>query len=155
MGRHRTDVGYLTGGGPAWSRRYRCEWGEVVGARVRRLRQAKGLTLRALAANLPRPDGGTYSASFLSRLERGYASPPLWVYVLLAEQLEVQPGRLLGLEGFEREVDEAELALVRALRRLEIAPDEAIARVLGALHADPQLAPLDSGRVRPAAVEGE
>jgi transcriptional regulator with XRE-family HTH domain len=132
MGRHRTDVSYLAGSGPEWALRYRCEWGMVVGARVKRLRLDRGLTLRALTNEILRPDSGRYSPGFFSRLERGWASPPLWVYVVLAERFEVAGGRLLGVEGFEQAVSEGELTLVRLVRRLGIEPDEAIARIVRA-----------------------
>ena len=122
--------GPLTGDpGPAWHRRYRCEWGEVVGRRVRVLRQHAGLYIHELATELRRADGRPYSASFVSRLERGWASPPLWVYCLLAARFEVAPGELLGSEGVERAVDDAELTLVRVLRRIGMSPEEALARL--------------------------
>lgn len=110
--------------------RYRCEWGMVVGSRVRRLRETRGLLLRDLAAQIARPDGGHYSLGFYSRLERGWASPPMWVYTVIAENFDVAPGRLLGVEGFEQAVSEGELTLVRLVRRLGIEPDEAIARIV-------------------------
>jgi transcriptional regulator with XRE-family HTH domain len=130
MGRHLTNIRSVGDAGSEWNRRYRCEWGEVVGGRVRRLRNARGLTLARVAASFHRPDGGHYSPGFLSRLERGWASPPLWVYVALAEQFGVEPGRLLGPDHVATEVSEAELTLLRLLRRLRIEPDEAIARLV-------------------------
>jgi transcriptional regulator with XRE-family HTH domain len=129
MGRHVTRIRSVGDAGPEWSRRYRCEWGEVVGGRVRRLRRAHGLTLARLAGIFHRPDGGHYSPGFLSRLERGWASPPLWVYVVLAERFDVAPGRLLGPDHVAMEISEAEVTLLRLLRRLRMEPDEAIARL--------------------------
>lgn len=129
MGRHLTRILSVGDAGPEWNRRYRCEWGEVVGGRVRRLRKAHGLTLARTAGLFHRPDGGHYSPGFLSRLERGWASPPLWVYVALAERFDVEPGRLLGLDHVAMEISEAEVTLLRLLRRLHIEPDEAIARL--------------------------
>jgi hypothetical protein len=54
-----------------------------------------------------------------------------WVYVVLAERFGVEPGRLLGPDHVATEVSEAELTLLRLLRRLRIEPDEAIVRLLG------------------------
>jgi transcriptional regulator with XRE-family HTH domain len=133
VGRHLTRVLSVGDAGPQWNRRYRCEWGEVVGGRVRRLRQAHGLSLAQTAASFHRPDGGHYSPGFLSRLERGWASPPLWVYVALAELFAVAPGRLLGPNHVAMEISEPEVTLLRLLRRLRIEPDEAIARLLRAV----------------------
>jgi transcriptional regulator with XRE-family HTH domain len=130
VGRHLTSILSLGDAGPEWSRRYRCEWGEVVGGRVRRLRTAQGLSLARMVAGFQRPDGGHYSPGFLSRLERGWASPPLWVYIVLAERFGVEPGRLLGPDHVATEVSEAELTLLRVLRRLGIEPDEAITRLV-------------------------
>jgi transcriptional regulator with XRE-family HTH domain len=98
---------------------------------VRRLRKTHGLTLARMAGLFHRPDGGHYSPGFLSRLERGWASPPLWVYVVLAERFDVDPGRLLGPDHVAMEIGEAEVTLLRLLRRLRIEPDEAIARLVG------------------------
>jgi transcriptional regulator with XRE-family HTH domain len=130
MGRHLTQILSVGDAGPEWSRRYRCDWGEVVGGRVRRLREAQGLTLAQVAASFQRPDGGHYSPGFLSRLERGWASPPLWVYVVLAEHFKVEPGRLLGPDHVATGFSEAEVTLLRVLRRLRIQPVEAIARLV-------------------------
>jgi len=115
--------------GPAWRSGYRCDWGEVVGRRVRVLRQQRGLLIWQLAEKLYRADGRPYSASFVSRLERGWASPPLWSYIRLAEIFEVSPGELLGSEGVERPVSDAELTLVRVVRRLGLEPEDVIARL--------------------------
>lgn len=130
MGRHLTQMLSVGDAGPEWNRRYRCEWGEVVGGRVRRLREAQGLTLAQVAGSFQRPDGGHYSPGFLSRLERGWASPPLWVYVVLAEHFDVEPGRLLGPDHVATVISEAEVTLLRLLRRLRVEPDEAIARLV-------------------------
>ena len=130
MARHRSDIAHLGSAGPEWAHRYRCDWGMVVGARVKRLRLQRDLTLRAVSDQITRPDGGRYSPGYFSRLERGWASPPLWVYTVLAERFEVAAGRLLGVEGFEQAVSEGELTLVRLIRRLGIEPDEAIARIV-------------------------
>jgi hypothetical protein len=73
---------------------------------------------------------GHYSPGFLSRLERGWASPPLWVYVVLAEHFDVEPGRLLGPDHVATVISEAEVTLLRLLRRLRVEPDEAIARLV-------------------------
>ena len=115
--------------GPAWRSSYRCEWGEVVGRRVRTLRQQREMLIWQLAEQMRRADGKPYSASFVSRLERGWASAPLWAYIRLADIFEVAPGALLGTDGVERPVTDAELTLVRVVRRLGLPPEEAIARL--------------------------
>ncbi len=108
----------------------RCEWGQVVGRRVRLLRGREGLLIWELAEKLYRADGRPYSPSFVSRLERGFASPPLWVYIQLARMFEVSPGRLLGPEEMESPFSESELTLVRVMRQLDLEPEEAIARLV-------------------------
>jgi transcriptional regulator with XRE-family HTH domain len=115
--------------GPVWASRYRCEWGQVVGRRVRVLRQQRGLLIWQLAAKLYRADGKPYSPSFVSRLERGWASAPLWVYIRLADLFAVTPGELLGENGVERLVSDAELTMVRVARQLGLSPEEAIAQM--------------------------
>jgi hypothetical protein len=115
--------------GPEWSRRYRVEWAVVVGARLRRLRESHGLRLRDI--EIVRPDGHPYSSSFFSRLENGWGTPPLWVYVTLAERFGKHPGVVLGPEEVTRPLTDAELTLLRVLRQAKIEPHEAIFRLLG------------------------
>ncbi len=101
----------------------------VVGRRVRSLRQRDGMVIHELAQRLRRADGRPYSPSFVSRLERGWASPALWSYIQLAHLFGVAPGELLGQDGVERPISEGELTLVRVLRPLGVSPEEAIARL--------------------------
>jgi transcriptional regulator with XRE-family HTH domain len=84
--------------------------GETVGERLRRLRLARGLSQRQLAAE-------GISAAFISRIEAGSRRPSVRAIRLLARKLRVSPdyletGRQLG-EGNERELKlaDAELAL--------------------------------------------
>lgn len=133
--------------GPAWATRYRMHWAEVVGRRVRSLRLQRSMTIIELADEILRADGRPYSPSFVSRLERGWASPPLFAYITLARLFDVAPGELLGSEGVERPITDAELTLVRVVRNLGIAPEQAIVRLMaggpspadfsGPGHADP------------------
>lgn len=118
--------------GPAWASRYRCEWGEVVGRRVRTLRQREEMRLVDLANTLWRVDGKPYSPSFVSRLERGWASAPLWTYLMLAKRFGVPPGKLLGEDGLEGPASETELTLIRVIRRLDISPEEVLAMLVPA-----------------------
>jgi len=118
--------------GPAWRSRYRCEWGEVVGRRVRTLRQREDMRIVDLANTLWRVDGKPYSASFVSRLERGWASAPLWTYLMLARRFGVPPGKLLGEDGLEGPASEAELTLIRVIRRLNMSPEEVLAMLVPA-----------------------
>ncbi len=107
MGRHRLNVrsfdhGYR--GGPRWSDPYHCEWSVVVGDRIRRLRNARSLTLGEMTDLVAKPDGdGRYSAGYLSRLERGNAGAPLYVYLAIAVAFDLSPGRLLGADDAERD----------------------------------------------------
>src|SRR3954447_2484525 len=76
---------------------YYCEWAAVVGGRIRRLRRQRRATLLDLGRALKRPDRRDhYSAGFVSRLERGRASAPFYIYLAIADALEVDPGVLLG-----------------------------------------------------------
>lgn len=134
MGRHRTHVNSLAHGyrSPGWGYGYRCEWAIVVGDRVRRLRRDRGLTLVQLCHKVEKPHGeGSYSAGYFSRLERGWASPPLYAYVMVADVLGVHPGRLLGPDDAQQDVTEAELTLITLIRNLRMPIAEAIARLAG------------------------
>ena len=99
----------------------------MVGDRVRRIRKEQELTLHELSELAMKPEGGRYTAGYLSRLERGWATAPLYVYLSVADALRVDPGRLFGLDDVQKEVSDAEMTLLRCLRRLELAPDAALA----------------------------
>ncbi|MEA2373540.1 MAG: Helix-turn-helix domain [Thermoleophilaceae bacterium] len=138
MGRHRIHVSRAEhgfSGGPRWADPYYCEWSVVVGDRIRRLRKAREWSLRELASHVERPGGRPCSAGYLSRIERGWASAPLYVYLVVADALGVAPGRLLGPDDAEREVDQAEEMLLAVLQKLEMDPAEAVARLV----REPQL----------------
>jgi transcriptional regulator with XRE-family HTH domain len=62
---------------------------ETLGLRLRELRSRRGLTLRSVAAK------AQVSASLLSQIERGEASPSLLSLVAIADALAVRPGDLL------------------------------------------------------------
>jgi transcriptional regulator with XRE-family HTH domain len=79
-----------------------------------------------------RPRGGSYSNGLLSRIEKGYANSPLYVYMHLADALGLDPGRLMGSDETQKPISEAEMTLIRFCRRTRIAPDEAIAVLAGA-----------------------
>jgi transcriptional regulator with XRE-family HTH domain len=134
VGRNQTIVSGFAGGptdGNRWARPYRVEWGEVVGHRVRRLRQARGWALKEMVRNVPKPEGGQYSGGYFSRLERGWTSPPLYVYVAVAEALGVQAGELLGVEELDREFSPEQRMLLRVVEQLGLEPHEAAARLVG------------------------
>src|SRR3954449_13374878 len=120
-------------GGPRWADPYYQEWAVVVGDRIRRLRQDRGWSLIELSRRVPKPEGGLYSAGHFSRLERGWGSAPLYVYIVIAEVLEVDPGVLLGPDEVQREIAPAEGVLLRFLERVGIDPEEAIARLAGSI----------------------
>src|SRR4051794_36354349 len=130
MGRHITNIGsFWRQGGPRWADPYYREWAVVVGDRIRRLRQDRGWPLHELARRVRKPEGGHYSAGYFSRLERGWGSAPLYVYIVIAEELDVDPGVLLGPDEVQREIRPAEGVLLRFLERAEIDPETAIARL--------------------------
>jgi transcriptional regulator with XRE-family HTH domain len=112
-----------------WSNGYRLEWGEVVGHRIRRLRQARGWALRDLRDRVPKPDGGRYSGGYFSRVERGWTSPPMYVYIRLAEAFEIAPGELLGREEFDLALTREQQLLLDVVERLGLKADEAIVRL--------------------------
>ena len=130
MGRLKTNVASAPGdNGPGWGLRYRTEWGGVVGGRVRRLRELHGWTLAELSGQVAKPEGSFYSAGYFSRMERGWASPPLWVYVRVADVFGVAPGKLLGVEDLERTMTPEQEVLLGFLERMDIEPLEAITRL--------------------------
>jgi transcriptional regulator with XRE-family HTH domain len=106
-----------------------CEWGALVGGRIRRLRRRRRMTLTDFGHALMRPDGSCFSAGFVSRLERGRSAAPLYVYLAIADVLEVDPGVLLGPEAAALDVTEGEAVLLRYLRQVGIEPHEAIVRL--------------------------
>jgi len=106
------------------------DYTELVGLRVRRMRQARGWTQRELLARIARPRGGRYSSGLLSRVENGYANPPVFVYVHVAEALRTPPESLMGQEDLQRPVAEAELTLIQFLRAVGMEPHEALARLV-------------------------
>jgi transcriptional regulator with XRE-family HTH domain len=99
--------------------------------RIRRLRQARGWTQLELASRVAKPRGGRYTPGLMSRVENGYANPPIFVYLHLAEAFAVDPARLLGFDAVEMPVTEAEMTLLRSLRTAGVAPHEALARLAG------------------------
>lgn len=64
-------------------------WGRIVGANVRRLRQSRGLTQEQLAH-----DAGI-DLTYLGGIERGRRNPSLAVLVRVAEALRADPRALL------------------------------------------------------------
>ena len=101
----------------------------MVGARVRRLRNTRGLSLHKFSSTIYKPEGGHYSGGYFSRLERGWSTAPLYVYLAIAAAFAIEPGRLLGMEDLEKQVTEAEMTLVYFLRRMDIEPHDALARL--------------------------
>jgi len=110
----------------------RRDWSEVVGSRIRRLRTARGLSLIQLSQRVRRTDGLTYSATTFSRIERGSAASPFYVYLQIADTLEIDPGRLLGPDSALLDASEGEGTLLEALREMGITPPEALALIVQA-----------------------
>jgi transcriptional regulator with XRE-family HTH domain len=143
MGRHRLHYHWLWNSGRQvkstsyeeietlnrWELLYRTPYSEMIGARIRRARTSRDLTQGSLLAKVGRPSGGVYSNGLLSRIEKGYANSPLYVYMHVAEALDLEPGRLMGSDETQKPISEAEMTLLRFLRRLGMRPDEAIARL--------------------------
>ncbi len=143
MGRHRLQYHPLYYGGAnpltpryeeirteeTWIGLYRTAYTQMLGQRLRRIREGRRLTQAQALRHVKRPNGGSYSRALLSRIEAGYGNSPLYVYIHLAEGYEIDPGRLMGPEESEKVVGEAEMALIKFLRRLGIPPDEAMARL--------------------------
>lgn len=98
------------------------ELGPVVGAEIRRLREAAGLSTRELAA------AAEMSQPFLSQIERGVSTPSMASVYRLARALGVRPGDLLP------SVRADEVTVVRAGegRRIPVAdhPAAAVGRAL-------------------------
>jgi transcriptional regulator with XRE-family HTH domain len=84
------------------------------------------MTLGDLGRALTRPDGTYHSAGFVSRLERGRSAAALYMYLAIADVLEVDPGVLLGPDSATLDVTEAESVLLHYLRCAAIGPHEAI-----------------------------
>lgn len=104
----------------------------VVGGRIRMLRLDRGLLLRDLADKIIRPETGEgYSVSYLSRLERGWANAPLYVYLRIAEALGVDEWSLFARDEVAKEVSAAEMVLVRFLRETNTPAERALARLVG------------------------
>jgi transcriptional regulator with XRE-family HTH domain len=112
-----------------WEHFYRTPYTELIGSRLRRLREGRGLSQHQVRHSVKRPRGGPYSQSLISRLERGYANAPVYVYTHFAEAFDLAPEVLLGPDDALKPVSEAEMMLLRVLRRLSISPDEALARL--------------------------
>lgn len=99
MGRNRLynrGIASAYRGGRSTRDPYHCEWGAVVGDRVRRLRRDRDMTLYDLTRAVHKPEGGHYSPGYFSRLERGFANAPLHTYLAVADALDVDAGTLLG-----------------------------------------------------------
>ena len=116
-------------GGPRWPDPYHCAWGAVVGDRIRRLRQARNMTLFDITRAVSKPEGGHYSPGYFSRLERGWASAPLYAYLAIADVFDIDPGVLLGPDVATLETSEAEAMLLRCLRGLGIEPHDAMLKI--------------------------
>jgi transcriptional regulator with XRE-family HTH domain len=112
-----------------WEFFYKTPYTEMIGSRLRRLREGRGLSQSQVRHSVRRPRGGPYSQSLISRLERGYANAPVYVYTHFAEAFDLAPEVLLGPDDALKPVAEAEMILLRVLRRLSISPDEALARL--------------------------
>ena len=134
MGRHRLTIERWNrqiepGGSDRWELFYKTPYTELIGSRLLRLRQGRGLSQSQVRHNVRRPRGGPYSQSTISRLERGYANAPIYVYTHFAEAFDLAPEVLLGPDDALKPIAEAEMTLLRTLRRLSVSPDEALARV--------------------------
>lgn len=116
--------------GERWERLHKTGYTLMIGRRLKRIREGRHLTQQKVADNTRKPRGnGFYSQGMLSRLEAGYANAPLYAYIDFANFYELDPARVMGPEDAEKPVDEAEMTLIKFLRRTGISVDEAIARL--------------------------
>ncbi len=116
--------------GERWERLHKTGYTLMIGRRFKRIREGRQLTQQYVADRTRKPRGnGFYSQGFLSRIEAGYANAPLYAYIDFAEFYDLDPARMMGPEDAEKPVDEAEMALIKFLRRAGISIDEAIARL--------------------------
>ena len=114
----------------------------TVGARVRALREAMGLSLRDLA------ERSGVSAPMLSQVERGETSPTLAVAAKIAEGLELTLSQLLRLD----EADHVVVIRAKERRRLPARrPPRRGADPAAARPAGRRLASLAGARGRPPA----
>jgi transcriptional regulator with XRE-family HTH domain len=108
---------------------HRTAYSRMLGWRLKRIREGRHLSQGQVARNTRRPSGGCYSQGFISRIEGGYMNAPLYGYTDLAQFYDIDPARLMGPKEDEKPVGEAEMTLLRFLRRLGITADEAMARI--------------------------
>ncbi|HUZ89766.1 MAG TPA: helix-turn-helix transcriptional regulator [Candidatus Acidoferrales bacterium] len=99
---------------------------QAMGARIRRLRLERGLTLARLA-------GDDFSRAFLSQIETGRSRPSTRVLTIIADRLGTQvdsilPGRREHLER-ELALERARVAILRARPRLALTLLEALGEV--------------------------
>jgi hypothetical protein len=80
-----------------------------------------------MSLHVRRGDQWHYSLGYFSRLERGWASAPFYVYLAIAAAFDIDPGRLLGPDSAMLDASEAEMTLVQTLRELGIEPPAALA----------------------------
>lgn len=106
------------------------DYTRMVGARLRRLRTAADLTQAETVGAVERPRGGRYSTGLLSRMEHGWANPPMFVYVHVAEALGTDPAQLLGPEPGAGSPAPGELRLLEALRSAGINAEAALSLLL-------------------------
>lgn len=66
------------------------DWSSIVGANIRRLREAQGLTQEQLAGE------ADIAMRHLGRIERGEGNPTIDMLAKLAGVLGVTPGKLFG-----------------------------------------------------------
>lgn len=132
MGRPRPYRQLFVGPGPnrrGTHRAYLCEWSVIVGQRIRRLREQRGLTLGQVALAMEKPEGGHYSPGYISRIERGWASATFYAYLSIAAALDVEPANLLGPDPGAEALSEGDAMLLRCVAALGLEPHEAILRV--------------------------
>ena len=139
MGRHQTRLSHFAGitlpgyqpEGPAWSRAYLCQWSQVVGGRIAAFVRAAVGGCATSASGSRSPMEPATRPAYFSRLERGWSSPSLYVYLAIAAAFEVEPGVLLGADEVSRDTTPEQRVLLDYLERRGIEPVEAMARLAG------------------------
>src|SRR5512140_3741471 len=91
--------------------------GKLLGRRVRRIRQEKGLTLKQIEAKVG------VSATHISEIERGKTSPTIRALEKIAHALEVMPSHLIDLPPVARS------EILKSLDRKPVSMDQGSIRL--------------------------
>jgi hypothetical protein len=108
---------------------FRTPYTELVGLRLKAPPPGEGPEPACGAPSGQKAEWGQLLAGSPLPSREGVRDSPLYVYIHFAEVYEVDPGRLMGSDEAQKPISEAEMTLIRYLRRVGVSPDEAIARL--------------------------